>query len=58
MVPQSEVRLRWHFWRCTACGERTDPIIERNRKSFHDFMQRSSPKLDAELLLRQLINAG
>ncbi len=58
MVRQAEVRLRWIFWRCTACGERLDAVISCNRRSQAQFMRPILAKETAELLFQQLISAG
>jgi len=55
MVWQIEVRAHWNFWRCTACGDRTDPVIERNRAFYRTFFCRPDPKLVAEMLFRDLV---
>jgi hypothetical protein len=57
MVRQADQKLRWRYWRCTACGERIDHVIEQNRRAHHHFYRRPSPKLVAEILFQQLISA-
>ena len=58
MVRHRDSRPRWFGWRCTACGERTDALIEVNRAwcrsaSWFGIM---SSKAYAEQRLKELLN--